>query len=336
MDWKNASCRVAFAAMVHDLGKLVQRAGVEVGREAMESHRQLYAKRNYTDPDRFWYSHEHAVYTALGWDLAERHFPATASGDQQPFESAESGFAEQDSMVNAAAMHHAPQTLLQWIVATADRIASGFEREWQARPENAGDKQAYLKARLASLFEQIRLENVNGKPRPYAAEWEYPLTYMSAGSLFPESKAKGRTPEQARKEYAALWQAFLEKLAAIPSSHKASWPLWLDHFDSLWLAATAFVPSAASFGVKPDVSLYDHSKATAAIAVALWRYHAEKGLTGPADFAALKDRSDWSDKKLLLIQGDFTGIQNFIFSESSETNRAAAELLRGRSFYVSL
>ena len=47
-------------------------------------------------------------------------------------------------------------------------------------------------------------------------------------------------------------------------------------------------------------------------------------------------RPDWDEEKLLLIQGDFFGIQEFIFATGGETQRRAAKLLRGRSFYVSL
>ncbi len=41
-------------------------------------------------------------------------------------------------------------------------------------------------------------------------------------------------------------------------------------------------------------------------------------------------------KKFLLIEGNFYGIQDFIFSEGGSTAKHAAKLLRGRSFYVSL
>ncbi len=47
-------------------------------------------------------------------------------------------------------------------------------------------------------------------------------------------------------------------------------------------------------------------------------------------------KMDTEEKNTLLIQGDFFGIQNFIFAMGSETNKHAAKLLRGRSFYVSL
>jgi CRISPR-associated protein Csm1 len=40
--------------------------------------------------------------------------------------------------------------------------------------------------------------------------------------------------------------------------------------------------------------------------------------------------------QVLLVQGDFFGIQDFIFADGAETNRSAARLLRGRSFQVSL
>ncbi|MCX8018371.1 MAG: type III-A CRISPR-associated protein Cas10/Csm1, partial [Rhodocyclaceae bacterium] len=127
-------------------------------------------------------------------------------------------------------------------------------------------------------------------------------------------------------------------LDTIPRSHRGQWPLWLDHFDSAWLAFTHAIPSATNRDVVPDVSLYDHSKAVAALAVALWRWHHEHGKVGADATARLADpeRPDWDDPKLLLIQGDFFGIQDFIFANGGATQKHAHKLLRGRSFQVSL
>ena len=70
---------------------------------------------------------------------------------------------------------------------------------------------------------------------------------------------------------------------------------------------------------------------------ALWRYHHETGTTDQLAAQALKDQANsWTENKFLLIQGDFFGIQDFIFASGGETNKRAAKLLRGRSFYVSL
>jgi len=96
------------------------------------------------------------------------------------------------------------------------------------------------------------------------------------------------------------------------------------------------IPSATAFGVKPEVSLYDHSKAVAALAVALWRYHHDREDDQDATTAAMRMRTDWDEEKLLLVQGDLFGIQDFIFAAGGETQRRAAKLLRGRSFYVGL
>ena len=40
----------------------------------------------------------------------------------------------------------------------------------------------------------------------------------------------------------------------------------------------------------------------------------------------MKERTDWNEPKLLLVQGDFSGIQDFIFTTGGETQRRAAKL----------
>ncbi len=63
-----------------------------------------------------------------------------------------------------------------------------------------------------------------------------------------------------------------------------------------------------------SISLYDYCKTRSAIA------------------SALKSAKDDS---LCFIQGDFTGIQEFIFDAGGESNKFAAKILRAKSFYVS-
>ena len=102
----------------------------------------------------------------------------------------------------------------------------------------------------------------------------------------------------------------------------------------MWLTATHAVPSGTAFNARPALSLYDHSKATAALAVALWRYAPAAGADAPESLAALWDRDE--EKPFLLIQGDFFGAQDFISAEGGETDRQAIEILRGRSFQIFL
>ena len=243
-------------------------------------------------------------------------------------------------MINAAAAHHKPETFLQWIIATADRVASGFEREEFDRYNDSKDEtregQNHFTARLLTLFEQVRINN--SAPSGAALGCRYRLKPLAPLTIFPveAQQYKSRDREHAKNEYAVLWRGFVSDLDKIPRSHRSNWPLWLDHFDGLWLTYAHAIPSATAFNVKPEVALYDHARTTAALAVALWRWHAARGQTGETAARALRDRSDYAEEKFLLVQGDFFGIQNFVFATGGETRKQAAKLLRGRSFQVSL
>jgi CRISPR-associated protein Csm1 len=337
-----ASSRLALAAFLHDLGKFAERARLECEDDVLNFAKQQYCPR--TSPDKGSHpTHIHAAYTCLALDAIEDFMPSLKGQDVFPFGSWKTREAD-NSLINAAAMHHKPENFLQWIIATADRVASGFERATFEQYNRSEDKNHY-QARQLSLFEAISLTNPNSKTFNEAKDFKkrQPLLPLSASSLFPQDQtcAEHTDNSTAQRQYHQLWEAFLKGLAQTPESHRQSLPLWLDHFDSCWQTFTHAIPSATAFGTKPDVSLYDHSHTTAALATALWRYHHEEqhDPQQAADRMRLhwvEGNTDWDDQKLLLIQGDFFGIQSFIFASGSETTRNAARLLRGRSLYVSL
>ena len=120
---QEAASRMAFAAYMHDLGKLAERARIDVKQSDMDTHKQQYCP-NFNGR----WTHVHAAYTALALDKLEPYLPNLKGVDFAPFANALSREAD-NSLVNAAARHHKPETFLQWIIATADRVASGFERE---------------------------------------------------------------------------------------------------------------------------------------------------------------------------------------------------------------
>ncbi len=332
MNLLQQTSRVALAALLHDLGKLAERARIETSVNDIDGNKNTYCPK--TPPgEGARHTHIHAAYTGLAWDELEKtgHFPSLKKGCE-PFKDTEAGGAFPDSAVNAAAAHHRPETFLQWIIATADRVASGFERdEFDVKYNSKEERPNHYRARLLTLFEQIG----KGEIKEDDIQWRYPLKSLTPQALFPKDK-KGCEPadnESAQEEYKTLWNALLDGLVTIPRSHRNNLPLWLDHFDALWLTITHAIPAATAFGTKPEVSLYDHSKATAALATALWRWHhAHQYET----VESVNDRSGWDENKFLLVQGDFFGIQNFIFAEGGKTNKHAHKLLRGRSFQVAL
>jgi CRISPR-associated protein Csm1 len=336
-----SSCRVAISAYLHDLGKFAERAKLPVDLEKLEIHLQQYARKQEAG-GKIWYSHQHSAWTALMWDEIEKYFPPVTGIDPSPYKGWNNPDVD-DSVVNAAAMHHKPSTFLQWITATADRVASGFERDefdkYNDSKEHTDTGKNHYTARQLTIFEQINIEEKSPNKKD-EIHWRYKLKPLSVDSLFPvrANNYETNNKEQAQLEYKALWKAFIKSLQKIPESHKNNWSLWLDHFDSAWAAYTQAIPSATAFGIKPEVSLYDHSKTTAAIATSLWRYHHENQHPEADVLKKLSNfsRPDWGEKKLLLIQGDFFGIQDFIFANGAKSQKSAAKLLRGRSFYVSL
>lgn len=347
-----ASCRVAFAAYLHDLGKFAERSKIEVDQDALRVHVTQYCPYRTTDAGgkNGYHTHKHAAYTGIAFDLVEKVAPDLIQGDMHPFVNRgqlQGGYTEAtDSLINASAAHHRPETFLQWVIATADRVASGFERDEFAKYNESIDENSetatgrnHYQARQLSLFEQITFDG--GPPPKTSAKdllWRYPLVALSPTAIFPQLRTECEPGDDslAQTQYMALWNDFLDALQLIAPSHRKSWPLWIDHFDTAWLTFTQAIPAATAFGTKPEVSLYDHSKTTAALATALWRWHDSENQTDNAAAERLKHRSDWDIDKFLLVQGDFFGIQDYIFAEGSQTNNAAAKLLRGRSFQVSL
>jgi CRISPR-associated protein Csm1 len=345
----NATTRVALAAYLHDIGKLAERAGAFPSDQRLEANLQLYCP--YHEQGR-WFSHKHAAYSALAIDLLADDLPDLLLRDPAPFtgrQHADEADGAQlldatDSFINAAAAHHKPKTFLQWVIATADRVASGFERDEFDRYNNSKDESTtgrnHYQARQLTLFEQIDItrEQATRGTAKGDFKWRYPLEVMSPNSIFPQlaDQCEPSKDTPAREQYLKVWNWFLQGIKTIPAGHRPSLPLWLDHFDSLWMAAAHAIPSATAFGVKPEVSLYDHSRTTAALGAALWRWHEAHQFVNEEAAEALKTRSDFGVQKFLLVQGDFFGIQDFIFASGGKTGKQAAKLLRGRSMQVSL
>ena len=141
-----ASCRMALAAYLHDLGKFAERARIEVPTDALDAHKTQYCPFRYTDAGgkNGYHTHIHAAYTGLAFDVVERTAPDLIQGDMHPFVNRaqlQSDPAKTtDSLINAAAAHHRPDTFLQWVIATADRVASGFERDEFDKYNDAKDE----------------------------------------------------------------------------------------------------------------------------------------------------------------------------------------------------
>lgn len=306
--------KIAIAGFMHDIGKFAEKDVWNIPEQFLLDNADLYQphyKENYT--------HRHAVYTAAFIDNIEKLLP-------RKFNKASWGI--KDSFINLAAGHHKPETPMQWVIAMADRISSGWDRkEFDKKYNRAVAWKDYRKTRLLPIFESL-MRDFN-KSDDYS--YRYPLKEISPKNIFPGPKDEicPKNNQEAIEEYKKLFEEFVYALERLLHKEE-NLELWFEHFDSLMMIFTSAVPAARAGKVIPDVSLYDHSKITAALAVAIYLYHLH---TNSMTVEAIKD---YDVKKFLLVSGDFYGIQDFIFSDSGEAGKNRAKILRGRSFAVSL
>ncbi|MBF0608521.1 MAG: type III-A CRISPR-associated protein Cas10/Csm1 [Magnetococcales bacterium] len=311
--------KIAIAGYLHDIGKFAERAadeGFHLEQEYKNNNERLY-QPYYNNR----YTHSHALYTAAFIEYIEKYLPTM-------FNKGNWGMG--DSFINLAAGHHKPDTPMQWIIAVADRVSSGMDRREFDDYNNEVKVRDYKKTRMLSIFEGISLEDKHKGDDINSYKFRYLLKRLSPVNIFPVEGDEYCTldSKSATKEYTKLFKDFVASLDNI--LHKEEIPLWFEHFDSLFMTYASSIASATVGRTIPDISLYDHSRTTSAIASAIYMYHQQ---TDSMDTERIKD---YEDKKFLLVTGDFYGIQDFIFAGGGSTMQAAAKLLRGRSFAVSL
>jgi len=300
---------VSIAGMLHDIGKFAERAG------AVESG----------DPDIIQqeYRYAHGFHTEHALKLL---FPEEQLSKKR-------GDSAECTVLNLAARHHNPRNVLELLIAEADRIASGHERvEGDAHSDyDTGGRERKSKTPMLSIMARIRLKK-HAERQEGPGDWRYRinnegLAYFSDEfyRLFPVSSDE-YGPEEVRRDYRDHWQAFRRTIGADNG-------LGLDLFgqtSTIFDVCRAFLwclPASTRREEMPDVSLFDHQKATAALAASLYWYHAEND---SLQEAAITDRVQ---DKFLLFCGDISGIQRFIYSLSS---KGAYKTLKGRSFFIQL
>ncbi len=221
---------------------------------------------------------------------------------------------------NMAGNHHRPQTREDLIVSLADML-SAAERDDGTADENP---RVQHPQQLLSIFSVLEADGI----RPSHSERLYlplcPLA-LKRNVLFPqESMEQG----EVWRAYTRLWQEFERELEQLKAAH-AQDPDLPSYLESLLLLSQRYlwcVPSAY-YRSLPDISLYDHGRITAALAAVLDR----EGVDKEALRRWRRTPGAIGDQIALLVGGDISGVQEFIYTISS---RGAAPTLRGRSFYL--
>ncbi len=290
MEQKEQVFLAALAGLLHDIGKFALRAGAEG------------ASRSWDKEAEQDYKYKHAL---LSEDFAERYLPPQWQG-QVKF---------------AIGKHHRPHDRLDNAVALADRLSAG-ER---ADPVNDERQPRNHPPRLLSIFSNVRLEAKEDEvPQVY---WPLQPLELSENHLFPDTN-NGAEVETA---YRRLYDGFVERAENLKAAYQNGGEMayYLESLLAEMQQALWCVPSAY-YRNRPDISLYDHSRMTAALAAALYD---SSSLSDERLAAFAQDAEKVEDELVTLVGGDLTGVQSFLYTI---TARGAASGLRGRSFYLQL
>ncbi|MGC9455735.1 MAG: type III-A CRISPR-associated protein Cas10/Csm1 [Phycisphaerae bacterium] len=233
---------IALAGLLHDVGKLLQRARRPLGQETERMEQMVCPS---------WQgraTHRHVLGTYDFLLGLEEKWPRGVNAGR---------------LERLAAWHHRPSDAEDWILTEADRLASGHDR----RPDDAGSSKNFREVALESPLCRLCIAGKHSRTR---AKWlPRPLgcdETLSPGPDVDDSSVQGGWGPLA--DASVRW--FEEHdIRELPSSLLVQTVRgWSERFQSL-------VPASAMD--RPDVSLHDHAVVTAALACSIWRFHEVNG-----------------------------------------------------------
>ncbi len=255
--------------------------------------------REWDDLGRTDYGYYHALLTA---DFVEKYVP-------EPWKV---------TVKRMAGNHHRPLSRDERIIALADHLSAG------ERADPTEDTRATHPGQLLSIFCAVKAE---GKQAPNPRFVPLQPLRLAEEALFPGPSLER---DQIWRRYEGMWGDFTQEAVQLRQAHEADGdlPTYLETLLLLLQRTTWCLPSAY-YRARPDISLYDHSRMTAALAAVLMDSDLDE-----ARLERLSQAPQESEEPLaLLVGGDLSGVQNFIYTI---TARGATSALRGRSFYLQL
>lgn len=289
---------IIIAAWLHDVGKFAQRAGIqELYNKESEG---MYCKT--TKDGRF--THQHVVYTE---GFLNKHKDVLPDGINVAH------------VKNLAANHHNPSSYYDWIIAEADRLSSGSDRctvlgiaecKDESEFDEEKNKLKFYEKPMIHILSTVHLDDKPATQRAYCK-----MLPLENANIISSVGCK-----TSKEEYASLWKQFAADFEKLKGLKYDEFLLSLNTLlERYWWC----IPSATN--ADADISLYQHAKTTAAFAAALFEYHKEKN-----DETETSLKTD--EKKFLFVNGDISGIQNYIFD--LKTSGDNAKLLRAKSFQL--
>lgn len=305
---------VVLGALLHDIGKFLQRgygSMNELKWKTFDMEATLCPKNQ-----SHVYTHRHVLFTNALFDLMKERALTFPSG------------VDLDRVSDIASFHHkpdsAPNPAVAWICALADRYSSGMDRRSEDDPQLGHSAETFRRTPLRCIFDEVVIDPGRGAPKKNGYRLK-PLEPYAEDTLIPRPWAgeEKRLPE----DYRALWQEFESGFVRLTQSPDMTATLFEQSLLGLLERFTWGIPSS-TIDI-PDISLFDHSRTTAAIAACLLRYHQDKG--GIDDVSSVRDEKI---AKFRFLAGDLSGIQKTLFTLERQGVKGVNKILRARSFIL--
>ncbi|MBI5194800.1 MAG: type III-A CRISPR-associated protein Cas10/Csm1 [Nitrospirae bacterium] len=209
---------------------------------------------------------------------------------------------------------HEEHRALSYLVSKADNYSSS------ERGGKAESYQDFKATPLVSIFSRIELDKALPDKLRYRAKPSNPE------ETFPE-KFDEYDSDELNKHLQGFGEEFSMLVKDAEHAGRVDFDNMFANIFTILMRYSWCIPSNTQEEI-PDVSLFDHLKTTCAIAACLYQYH----------FPDLKESEIKNDKtdKFILLVGDLSGIQNYIFNVTHIGAGGVAKRLRARSFQINL
>lgn len=232
---------------------------------------------------------------------------------------------ETERLLNCVRYHHKDylqkakldKNDLAYIVYEADNIASGMDRR-----ENEGEEKGFdSKLNLDSIF------SVFYSDKEIQVANKYSLIYKDINKAFnyPRTDISLATNSN--------YEALLNKIKSHFITKDIS-QISINQLLQIIEEGFFYLPSSTNRAEVCDISLYVHSKITSAVASCMKLYFDEQQIQDYKKYCFNSGSKIFRNEKIyLLVSGDISGIQDFIYTIPS---KGALKTLRGRSLYIDL
>ena len=207
-----------------------------------------------------------------------------------------------------------------YIVYEADNIAAAVDRRDLEEGENTSTQKFDKELPLQSIFRVF-----GGKTSTQPLQYYLRGIDVSDHFNYPESD---KTIRASSDKYKALYDVLVQNFQQQPIDKMSVNELLRIYEDTV-----SYMPSSTATDQANDISLYMHSKITAAVAHSMVHYFEEQGITDYKEYCYQNSKKFREMPAFRLISGDISGIQNFIYTIPS---KGALKSLRGRSFYLEI